>query len=210
MLIHHQGLQIELLADHAVHLPGHSVLVLSDTHFGKAATFRAHGLAIPDGDDARDLQRIDHLVERVGAEQLVIAGDLTHSPRGSCPGLDAWLRLHADRVTLVIGNHDRPGGLGKAPMRSVEALQLGPAWIVHDPSDAPAGRFSICGHLHPVVRIKDGRRRSLRLPCFHLSEHRLVLPAFGTFTGGQLVSPAAGDRVFVPLRGRVIDATPLS
>ena len=208
MIIQRQGLTIELLADHAIHLPGPSMLVLSDAHFGKAATFRAHGLAVPDGDDARDLQRIDRMLALTGANSLLIVGDLTHSPRGSSPALDEWLENNAARVTLVVGNHDSPGRL-EASVRCVDRFTLGSTHFVHDPADAPEGMFSICGHLHPVVRIRDGSRNSLRLACFHLSEQRLVLPAFGTFTGGQVISPAPGDRVFVPLDGRVIDASAL-
>jgi hypothetical protein len=51
----------------------------------------------------------------------------------------------------------------------------------------------------------DGKRTSLRLPCFWLRESCLVLPSFGSFTGGQIVQPLPGHRVFTVLRDKVVE-----
>jgi hypothetical protein len=80
--------------------------------------------------------------------------------------------------------------------------------IVHDPAEAPHSRFSICGHLHPVARTKDGKNTALRTPCFWLGEQQLILPSFDTFTGGAVVHPREGDRIFAPLDNRVVEIPP--
>ena len=87
MIISHQDHRIELLSERAIFLPDHSALVLSDVHLGKAASFQAHGLPVPEGDDLVDLTRISHLLEITQARELVIVGDLLHSPRGISPQL---------------------------------------------------------------------------------------------------------------------------
>ncbi|MDB4508303.1 ligase-associated DNA damage response endonuclease PdeM [Akkermansiaceae bacterium] len=210
MLISHLDHQIELLSEQVVFLPKHSALVLSDVHLGKATTFQAHGLPVPEGDDAADLARITQLVDQTKAQQLIIAGDLLHSPSGVSPALisklETWMSQCLAKITLVLGNHDQRA-LRAYAMESVSSLELDGIHIVHDPADITQD-FSICGHLHPVIRVKDNSRRRLRTACFWLSEKTLVLPSFGTFTGGHPIKPAAGDRVFAPLNGRVVELPP--
>ncbi|MGB1130118.1 MAG: ligase-associated DNA damage response endonuclease PdeM [Haloferula sp.] len=211
MLIHHQGIPIELLADHAAFLPGEHCLVVSDLHLGKAGVFRAHGLAVPDGDDSRDLDRLLDLVDSSKAAQLVIAGDLFHAPSDAMGDvlelLHEWAKRCPAEVTLVTGNHDQRALRGaKLPFARVDALKLNSVSIVHDPStastDAP---LTLCGHLHPVIRIRDGRRTSIRSACFWLGDQLLTLPSFGSFTGGQIIHPKSTDRIFIPLRDRITE-----
>ncbi len=212
MLLTLQDEQIELLPDHAVFLPQHSALILSDVHLGKAAAFRAHGLAVPDGDNAKDLQRITSLLESTGAQNLIIAGDFIHAPESRFPELQDWLTsitttAQITQVTLVIGNHDRRALPADFPIPCVSSLTLGPIEIIHDPAHATPDRLSICGHIHPVIHIKGDLRSTIRSACFHLSQRTLTLtlPAFGTFTGGQVIQPSPHDRIFVPLKQRVAE-----
>lgn len=187
-------------------------LVIADVHLGKSAAFRARGLAVPEGDTRRDLERIRSLVigQRVG--HLVIAGDLFHSRAGTTPEIiaqvDRWLAELPCPATLVVGNHDAK--LAQLPDRiaTVPRLRLAEVRVVHDPTKAEAGPFTVGGHLHPVIRVADGRRSSLRLPCFHLSANRLVLPAFGSFTGGHRVKPTKDERIFVFPGHEVIEIPP--
>ncbi|MBK1883877.1 ligase-associated DNA damage response endonuclease PdeM [Luteolibacter pohnpeiensis] len=188
-------------------LPGHGVLledrtlVVSDVHLGKAAAFQAKGLAVPEGDTEADLTRLLNLSHEVQARRLIINGDLFHSPAGISPRLESllqqWIEKLGIPVELVIGNHEEkfkrlPDGLNPARIIDCNGFHL-----VHDPADAPDGVPTICGHWHPVARIADGKRTSLRLPCFLLRHEMLVLPSFGTFTGGRIVEIQKNDRVFV-------------
>jgi DNA ligase-associated metallophosphoesterase len=189
-------------------------LILADTHFGKSASFRARGVPIPEGDTAQDTQRILGLLATHHPERLVIAGDFLHALEGKTPEVLASLSsLFASlpcETHLVLGNHDlRAGPLPRDwPVQIHNSLDLHNVTIVHDPTRAPAGRFSLCGHLHPVARVRDGRNTSFRTPCFWLRESSLILPSFGTFTGGAIVRSAPGDRIFVPLPGRVVEVPP--
>ena len=199
-----------LLPERAVYLTDSATLVVADLHLGKSAAFRAKGLPVPEGDNARDLGRMRALVEKHGAASLVIAGDLFHAPSGITPELDAamdeFLNAIGIPVTLVLGNHDAKIRCIPGRLHPVERLELenGVA-VVHDPADAGDDGFFLCGHLHPIVKIPDGKRTSLRFPCFLKRKNTLVLPSFGSFTGGAVVHPKDGDRVFVELRGEVVE-----
>lgn len=201
---------LQLLPEGAVFLTSSATLVVADLHLGKAAAFRARGLPVPEGDNALDIGRLLELADKHRAARLVIAGDLFHAPAGITPELEAALRDFHEAlkipVTLVVGNHDvklkrLPDHLHPLPGLDLEENLR----VIHDPADATGDHLHLCGHLHPVVKIRDGKRTSLRLPCFLLRRNTLVLPSFGSFTGGAIIHPAPGDRIFVALRDKVVE-----
>lgn len=202
---------LTLLPESAVwHAPTRT-LVVADVHLGKAAAFRAGGVPVPEGDDSHDLTRLAALVKKHDAARLVIAGDLFHAPAGLTPELEsriaAFLTTIAIPLILTTGNHDAklralPADLASTPYFDL-AGDDGPR-VIHDPADTTPDRFHIAGHLHPVIRIRDGRRTALRLPCFWQKQNLLVLPAFGMFTGGSIIHPAPGDRIFTALRDQIV------
>jgi uncharacterized protein len=201
---------LTLLPEGAVYLTDSRTLVIADLHLGKSAAFRAKGLPVPEGDTARDLGRVRSLAEKHRAARVVIAGDLFHAPSGITPELetelDDLLNAIGIPVILVLGNHDDKLRVIPPRLESVRELELGENLrVVHDPADAGGGSLHLCGHLHPIVKIPDGKRTSLRFPCFFNYGNQLVLPAFGTFTGGAVIHPAPADRVFVALRDQIIE-----
>ncbi|RYD23626.1 MAG: ligase-associated DNA damage response endonuclease PdeM [Verrucomicrobiaceae bacterium] len=186
-----------------------STLVVADVHLGKSATFRAKGLPVPEGDTERDFRRLAEMVGKHGVSHLVIAGDLFHAPSGLTEELETalarFLSAVSIPVTLVIGNHDAKLRRLPTGLVCVGHLDLDQIRIVHDPASADSERLHISGHWHPVVRIPDGRRTSLRLPCFLYRKNTLVLPAFGSFTGGAILSAQEGDRIFAALRDQIVE-----
>lgn len=208
---------LQLLADHSILLPESRTLILADTHFGKSAAFRARGLPVPEGDTVADLARIDALLSAHQPKQLVIAGDILHAKVGCTPEvlghLQPWLESCPAQPLLVEGNHD--SACGKNPLGEdfpfQEELTIDSFHILHNPDEElenPSG-FHIGGHLHPVVRIKDGTANGFRVPAFWLRGNQLVLPAFGSFTGGKTyaIDPKT-DRIFTPLNSRVLEISP--
>jgi DNA ligase-associated metallophosphoesterase len=182
---------------------------VADLHLGKSTHFRRRGLAIPEGDEAADLDRLSAFVQRHGLARLSILGDLVHTATGLVAEVEArftaWRERHpALDVLLVRGNHDR--GAGSLPsawrLRQVNGpLVDGPFVLRHEPPTGPdpeSERLTLAGHLHPVVRLGSAWRGDrLRARCFWYRSGVLVLPAFGSFTGGHSVRPERGDRVFV-------------
>ena len=195
------GGPLVLRADRTLWLPEQGCLVVSDVHLGKAAVFRRHGLPVPEGDTAADLARLSAAIDETGAQRLVIAGDWFHAPAAQSPAVleavDAWRARHVRLpVRLVVGNHDRGAAMPSPALGfavSLEAHREGPLTIRHDPADTAPDEWTVAGHLHPVLRL---RGRGPGVPCFWLRAGGLVLPGFGTFTGGAAVTPAPEDRLF--------------
>jgi metallophosphoesterase superfamily enzyme len=70
---------------------------------------------------------------------------------------------------------------------------IGGIALRYEPS-AVAGVPEIAGHLHPGARIAR-RGEGMRRKCFATDGHRLMMPAFGAYTGGLNVL----DDAFSPL-----------
>jgi DNA ligase-associated metallophosphoesterase len=204
------GEQFVLRADRTLWIPGCRMLVVADLHLGKSAVFRRHGLPVPEGDTERDLERLSGAIAAQGAEQLLIAGDFFHAPAAQSQEVLAlvrrWRSEHTGlAVRLVVGNHDRGRAMPPADLEfavSEESHEAGGLRFVHDPGRAGPGAYAVAGHLHPAVRLRGGGRS---VPCFWLREAGLVLPGFGTFTGGARVRPGEGERVFAVADGMVVE-----
>ena len=198
------GEPVALLPERALYWPRGGALVIADAHLGKAAAFRAGGLAVPEGVTAADLGRLERALERTGAARLVVLGDLLHARAGRAPAvLDAVAAWRARRpgleLLLVRGNHDL--GAGDPPAdwgvtRVDEPHPWGPFVLRHTPGREAAGHV-LAGHLHPAVALAGPGRQRERLPCFLVGPGLTVLPAFGGFTGAATVRPVPGERAYV-------------
>ena len=200
--------RLRLLAPKAAFEPDLGLLLVADAHLGKAVSFRRLGVPVPAGSTDAALQRLDPLLAVTGARGIVFLGDLLHSVRAQGPStraaLATWRQRHAGLdLTLVRGNHvrhagDPPAALG---VRCVDGpLRLGPWALVHHPDPVP-GAYALAGHVHPGVVLAGRAHDRLRLPCFHFGAAIGLLPAFGAFTGLQVVPRQPGDRVFAVLAG---------
>lgn len=196
--LHHGGALLELCPERAAFRPDREELLVADVHLGKASAFRRAGRPIPHGTTATELERLDALVARKSARRLTFLGDLFHDsvdPSGpTARRFRAWLERRDDlEITLVRGNHDRHAVdlIEELPLRAVpEPADASPLAYRHHPS--PGAALHVAGHVHPGVRLDDGSDR-LRLPVFWRRAGSLVLPAFGSFTGLQLVEPEPDD-----------------
>ncbi len=199
------------LAERALLWPARRTLFVADVHFGKAARFRAQGVPVPAGTTAQDLARLDRMIARHALERIVVLGDLWHGRLDpDSPTLDTLARWRADRRALALervpGNHDRATGAMAASLDITlrpEADVEGPFVLRHHP-DPHADGYVLAGHVHPVVRLAGPGRDRLRTPCFVLGDRVGLLPAFGAFTGGFVVTPSGRDRVLVVAGDRVL------
>lgn len=79
--------------------------------------------------------------------------------------------------------------------------------LSHHPGEVPEdARLMLCGHLHPAFRIGPQYDR-VKLPCFWLTNRRLVLPALGEFTGTHTIRQRGNDRVWIVADGTIVEAT---
>lgn len=208
-----QGETVHLLPERALYWPAQKTLIVADLHWGKGAHFRKHGIAIPLEAQPKDEIRLAKLIRAHDAERLVIAGDMFHSAHNNeVATFSHWRQSHAAlHIDLVLGNHDRLAATHYEDWRLTthsEGLHMGPFYITHDvPTTCEA--YCIHGHVHPAVRIKPAGRHqpAMKLDCFCEDADRLILPAFGAFTGNHLLRPDEHGHLYVIADDRVMQWT---
>ena len=142
----HQGITaggeaLLLLAERAVYWPRTGTLLIADAHFGKAASFRARGVPVPEATTTDNLDALGRLVERWSPRRIVFLGDFTHAREADSEptrgALCAWRRRYSSpELILVRGNHDAlESGLTAAlDMRTEdEPWQQGGLALCHHP-----------------------------------------------------------------------------
>ncbi|MDF1721413.1 MAG: ligase-associated DNA damage response endonuclease PdeM [Minwuia sp.] len=183
----------------AVWWPAEGMLIVSDLHFekGSAMARRGHGL-LPPYDTATTLTRLEALLQHYRPARLLALGDSFHDrhafSRLSANETDRLAALsQRQEMIWITGNHDPepPDSIGG---RILETYPCGPLLFRHEPvvGRAPG---EVAGHLHPKARIR-GRGRQVRARCFATDGLRLIVPAFGAYTGGLDVMDAAFRPLF--------------
>jgi hypothetical protein len=182
--------------------PAEQLLVVSDLHLEKGSSFAAAGRFLPPYDTRETLERLALSLRRWKPARLVLLGDSFHDRHGCA-------RLHpADCATLtrllaglevvwVLGNHDPEPPVG-LPGVAVEDWRCGPLVFRHIAQ--PGANFEVSGHFHPKATMPT-RAGYVTRPCFMTDARRLLLPAFGAYTGGLEVRDPAIAALF-PRGGR--------
>lgn len=169
----------------ALFWPGEGLLVVSDLHLGKAERMaRRGGNLLPPYETQDTLARLAADIDVTRPRAVIALGDSFDdmtAVRSLEPDHAAWIgRLTAGcDWTWITGNHDpAPTGLGG---HAADAVTCGAVTFRHIATDY--GRHEISGHYHPKARLKL-RGRAVSRPCFLRDDRRMILPAYGTYTGG--------------------------
>lgn len=193
------GEELLLDAAGAIYWPAEGTLVFADLHFEKGSSFARRGQMLPPYDTRTTLKRIDAVMSRHEPKRVIALGDSFHDAQAA-DRLDAHERVQlaalgkrADWIWIA-GNHDPkpPSWLGGTV---AEEAAIGGLVFRHEPNPcAHAGE--IAGHLHPCATVTR-HGRSLTRKCFVSDGARMVMPAFGAYTGGLNVREVALRALFV-------------
>lgn len=168
------------------------ILVVSDLHLGKSERLaRRGGALLPPYETKETLRRLWDEVTRHKPEEVICLGD-SFDDDAAASGLglaeqEALSTMMAGRRwTWITGNHDpAPIEIGGATVADARREGLAFRHIA-----ATGGSGEVSGHYHPKARLTlKGRRISRR--CFVYGAGRLILPAFGAYTGGLSVRDPA-------------------
>jgi DNA ligase-associated metallophosphoesterase len=209
------GQEIRFLPERAALWEDRATLIAADLHWGKSEALQRHGIPLPAGALAADLDRLDAALARTEARRLLVLGDLVHAASSLTPAVvaavTAWRARRQGLVfALIRGNHERGvvlpeawriteirDGTEEGPFRFSHALPQAAALDGGRPAvSGPAVSGHVWGgHVHPSVVLRSARDR-LRLPCFVVGPRSVLLPAFGVTTGTFDVPLTRDQRVF--------------
>lgn len=165
----------------ALFVPSVGALVVSDLHLGKSDRIaRRSGALFPPFETRDTLLRLEAEIEATRPRTVICLGD-SFDDLAAAESLSSdetlWIsRLQAGREWIwAEGNHDPgPIDLGGTHLSEVSLAGL---YFRHIAQSSASGEVS--GHYHPKHRL-GGQSR----PAFLYDKNRLILPAFGTYTGG--------------------------
>jgi DNA ligase-associated metallophosphoesterase len=180
------GQQYFASPDGALHWPAENSLLVADLHLEKASWFARLGQLLPPYDSLATLQALEREIERTQVSRLYCLGDSFHD-RFGCDRLPQTARDLLTRLTAnldwvwIVGNHDA-GFADHCGGRVEDECAVAGIVLRHEAiGDDPRPEMS--GHYHPKFRL-NLKGRSVSRRCFVASSTKLILPAYGAFTGG--------------------------
>lgn len=210
------GHDFDALPQGALFWPNRRALLVADLHFEKASWFARGGQMLPPYDSMATLSDLAVMVAALDPVEIWCLGDSFHDSAG-CERLsdEAQSSLRAltasTRWTWITGNHDSHAhelvdhcGGAVVDEALVEGL------LLRHEADPAETRPELSGHFHPKLRVRL-RGRSVSRRCFVASATKLVLPAFGSLTGGldaahpEIVRAVGRDaEALVPVENRLL------
>jgi uncharacterized protein len=175
------------------------LLLVADLHLEQGASLARRGLHVPPYDTMATLNMLEQVLAETQAQRLVLLGDSFHDAVAH----DAVLEQDANRLRLITsrtdtiwisGNHD-PKAHDTLGGTCVDELAVGGVTLRHIPARLAVGEMEIAGHLHPGASIIQ-RGSHIRTKCFVADNRRMILPAFGSYTGALNVLSGAYAGLF--------------
>ena len=193
------GASLRALGSGALFWPAHDLLCVSDLHLGKSERIaRRGGSQLPPYETRDTLSRLSDDLDITQASTVICLGDsfddLTAAQ--SLPEDERlWItRLQAGRQWVWLeGNHD-PGPIEFGGTHLAE-MSKPPLFFRHIAEGGASGEIS--GHYHPKATLRV-RGRAITRPAFLFDRDRLIMPAYGTYTGVLRSHDAALSALMLP------------
>ena len=207
------GIELMALPQGALFWPSRRALLVADLHLEKASWFARLGQMLPPYDSIATLSDLSAVAAATAAEEIWCLGDSFHDRHG-CDRLPVRARelltalTAKTRWTWITGNHD-PGIADHCGGDVIEEAEIDGLVLRHE-ADPTEPRPELSGHFHPKLRISH-RGRKVARRCFVATDRKLILPAFGSLTGGldpdhpeivRAVGPSA--EALVPVADRLL------
>ena len=174
----------------ALYVPELATLLVADLHLEKGSSLARRGVHLPPYDTRESLLMLKAVVAATRPQRLIFLGDSFHdgNARERIDETDlTLLRSMTEMVETVwiTGNHDPapPDDIGG---RILGEVALGAVTLRHEPKRLAPSDFEIAGHLHPAAAV-HARGHRIRCRCFVADRQRIIMPAFGSYTGALSV-----------------------
>lgn len=211
MLIHWQNEIFHLFPQKAIFWEEQKTLFVADPHFGKATVFRKAGIPITEKTTQDDLNKLSEIIRLSGSKRIIFLGDFLHARQSRTQVLRNLLYLWREdfpdlELHLIRGNHDKSSG---DPWPELKIACHNEPWSLPkwDCRHHPLENFKVpyfAGHIHPGYSLKGKGGLRERTACFQISKNRIVLPAFGSFTGLKNIPLRKDEQIFLTNGEKVI------
>ena len=182
----------------ALYWPEQNTLIVSDLYLEKGSAKADKERLLPPYDTRSTLRRLAAVMDRYDPDRVIALGGSLHDEAVS----DGMSRTDREKLSIlhqgrewywVSGKYDSdlPDWLGGivCPALTVEGIKFR-----YDPSSG-SKTHEVAGQLHPAARL-NRRGVNVRRKCFISNGSRLIIPAFGVYSGGLNVLDEAFTELF--------------
>jgi uncharacterized protein len=207
------GAALVALPSGALWMPAEATICVSDLHLGKSERVaRRSGIMLPPYETRATLERLEADIATTGAQTIICLGD-SFDDLEAAQSLNEEARLLLARMQAarcwiwIAGNHDPgPVDLGGSHLAEYHGALLAFRHIA-----VPGARAEVSGHYHPKFALPGG---GAARACFLFDSDRVILPAYGAYTGGLSAMAAPlrslmAARAFAVLTGHSAILAPL-
>lgn len=191
--LHHTGIAI---------LEG-GIAVVSDMHLEKGSHYAERGYFLPPYDSQATLIKLLETCYAEDIRRIIILGDCFHDEEGF-RRLDAQAHALFDELysfdpIWIRGNHD--GEFVPPGLQAFDVFEHNGITLRHEAKPGAANEMS--GHFHPKAQISH-KGGQFERPCFIEDGSKMILPAFGAYTGGLAITDSAIRKLFATPRIHVL------
>ncbi len=180
-----RDLAVRALASGALQFPELNVIAVADLHLGKSQRIaRRGGSLLPPYETTDALARLQDDLNATNPATVICLGDSFDDD----PAAAQVLQFHGKQIeTLqrgrrwiwVCGNHDANPQVAAGEI--VPEVKIACLIFRHIATEGCTGEIS--GHYHPKISL-SAKGRCVSRACFLVDRNRIILPAYGTYTGG--------------------------
>lgn len=180
-----RGMRVRALSSGALQLLDLDTVAVADLHLGKSLRIaRGGGSLLPPYESSDSLARLQGDLAATRPSTVICLGD---SFDDDVAALDVS-RLHGERLSelqsncrwiWVCGNHDAEPDVASGEV----VMEFGIGGLMFRHVATADGIGEVSGHYHPKISFSAKGRRISRA-CFLIDRNRILLPAYGTYTGG--------------------------
>lgn len=174
--------------------PEKSMVIVSDLHLEKGSHYAKRGFFLPPYDTHETITRLLQAIASCKATHILVLGDTFHDADGygRLPETEKklFLKLLEFNPVWIFGNHD--GEFVPPGFTAHKTFLLDGIIFNHEAEEGTD--FEISGHYHPKIDIIHKRSRISR-PCFIADGNKMILPAFGAYTGGLSITHEIFKRI---------------
>jgi len=170
-----------------IYWPRIMTIILSDLHLGKSMFWARHGKFLPPYDNLETLSKLKKILRKLQINKIIFLGDVFHDDSGYETLEPDTIQILNEilcnyKIIFIAGNHDLNISIPKIKILK-NYTKDGISFSHYPNSHVSKRKAEIFGHFHPKISIKI-RGRVISKKCFVIDKKKILLPAFGNYTGG--------------------------
>ena len=205
--------RFQLLSSKAIFWEDESLIIVSDLHLEKGSSFQRAGIFLPPYDSLETISRLNETLIETKASRVLFLGDTFHDK-------NAFRRMHVEtrselnklstryEFIWISGNHEL--SFQDDTIELLPEIKIRGLTFRHKIATKDEG-FEVTGHFHPVVKARVNGV-SITGTCFFVTQTKIILPAFGAFTGGLNIKDQGfplgfshESKIFLAAHGNIIE-----